>query len=273
MSHGGTLTVGLAVAAGLAALAMAGPWLAPHDPQAITGPALASPSDAHWLGTNVAGQDVASRLLAGARVSLVTALLAAAAATAAGVALGATAGLLRGWVDTAAMRTVDFFLAVPGLPLMILVAALVGPSRPTIVAVIALAGWPPIARIVRSQTLVVAQAGWVRAARGFGGARRYLLARHVIPALAPLIVAGFVNWAAVSLVLEAGLAFLGLGAPTAVSWGAVLQRSLADTAVYASGAWTWWVLPAGAAVTVAAVGLALVGVGLEPRANPRWARP
>lgn len=272
LSDNPSLAVGAGLTAALAVVAVAGPLLAAYDPRAVTGPALDAPSAAHLLGTNGAGQDIASRLLVGARLSLGTGLLAAAAATAAGVLVGAVAGLMRGWVDVVAMRTVDFFLAVPGLPLMILIAALVGPSRATLVAVIALAGWPPIARIVRSQTLSLSTRGFVDAARGFGAGRLYVIRRHLVPALGPLVAATFVNWAAVALVLEAGLAFLGLGDPTAVSWGAVLQQALTQDAVYSSAAWMWWVLPAGLAVTAAATGLAFVGVGLEPRSNPRWAR-
>lgn len=268
----GSMAIGAVITLVLAAVALVGPLVAPYDPQAAVGPSLAAPSAAHLLGTNDAGQDVASQLLVGARATLVTGMLAALAATVVGVLVGATAGLLRGWVDAVLMRIVDLFLAVPALPLMILVAALVGPSRPTIVVLIALAGWPPIARIIRGQTLTLATHGYVGAARGFGGARLYVIRRHLVPGLAPLAAATLVNWAAVALVLDAGLAFLGLGDPTAVSWGSVLQRALNQHAVYATGAWTWWVLPAGLAVTLAAIGLAFIGVGLEPRSNPRWSR-
>jgi len=266
------LWLGVGVTSALGLVTLVGPALAPHDPRAVVGPSLAAPSRAHLLGTTDSGQDVASQLLAGGRASLLTALAAATLAVGLGVAVGATAGLLRGWVDVVAMRVVDVFLAVPGLPLMILVAALAGPSRPVIVAVIALAGWPPIARVVRSRTLALGTRGFVGAARGFGGGRRYVIRRHLMPGLTPLVAATFVNWAAAAVVLEAGLAFLGLGDPTGVSWGSVLERALSQQAVYVTGAWMWWVLPAGLAVTLAAVGLAFIGVALEPVANPRWRR-
>lgn len=253
-------------------VALVAPVLAPYDPRDITGPSLAAPSSAHLLGTNDAGQDVLSQLLVGARASVLTGVVAAALATGLGVLIGATVGLVGGWVDIVALRGIDVLLALPGLPLMILVAALIGPSRTTIVAVIVLAAWPPIARIVRSQTLTLANRGYVGAARGFGAGRLYLVRRHVVAALTPLVVAMFVSWAATALVLEAGLAFLGLGDPTAVSWGLVLQRALDQDAVYVTGAWLWWVLPAGLLITVTATGLAYLGVALEPGANPRWQR-
>lgn len=266
------MAAGAGITGALALLTIAGPALAPYDPRAVVGPSLAAPSGAHLLGTNDAGQDILSQLLAGGRVSLATGLMAAAIAVSAGVLVGAAAGLVRGWMDVVAMRTVDIFLAIPALPLVILIAALAGPSRPTIVAVIALAGWPPISRIIRSQTLILGGRGFVGAARGFGGGRLYIIRRHLVPGLAPLIAATFVNWVAAAVVLEGGLAFLGLGDPTAVSWGSVLERALGHAGTYATGAWTWWVLPVGLAITVSAIGLAFVGVALEPRSNPRWRR-
>ncbi|CAN5626461.1 ABC transporter permease [soil metagenome] len=266
------LWIGLGIVTALAFLVAVGPALAPYDPRAVTGPSLSAPSGAHLLGTNDAGQDIASQLLVGARSSLTTGFAAAALAALIGLSVGATAGLVQGRVDVVTMRIVDLFLALPGVPLMILVAALVGPSRPTIVAVIALAGWPPIARVVRGQTLVLSNRGFIAAARGLGAARLYIVRRHLAPGMSPLIMATFVSWASAAIVLDAGLAFLGLGDPTAVSWGSVLQRALGHSALYTTSAWTWWVLPAGVAVTVAALGLALVGFALEPHSNPRWRR-
>ena len=263
---------GGAIVAALVLVAAVGPAVAPYEPEAVVGPSLAAPSGDHLLGTTDAGQDVLSQLLAGARSSLVTALLAAAFATALGVLVGAAAGLAGGWVDVAAMRIVDVFLAVPALPAIILVAALAGPSGATVVVVIGLAGWPPIARVVRSASLRLARAGFVTAARGFGARRVYLVRRHLVPALGPLIAAGFVNWAAAAIVLQAGLAFLGLGDPTGVSWGSVLERALHYEGAYLTAAWTWWALPAGLAVTAAAVGLAFLGIALEPRSHPRSRR-
>lgn len=260
------------VAVGFGLIALAAPVLAPYDPNAVVGPSLLPPAAGHLLGTNDAGQDIASQLLVGARVSLMTGLLAASMAVGIGVAVGGTAGLAGGWFDAAAMRIVDVLLAVPALPLMILVGALAGPSRWVIVVVIGLAGWPPIARIVRSRTLTLALCGYIGAARGLGAGRTYLVRRHLVPGLGPIITASFVDWMAAAIVLEAGLAFLGLGDPTAVSWGSMLQRALAQDGIYVTAAWTWWVLPAGLAVTLAAMTLAFMGMALEPRMNPRLRR-
>ena len=264
--------IGAAIVGLLVLVALLAPLLAPFDPRAPVGPSLAGPSSAHLLGTNDAGQDILSQIVWGARSSSIVAVLSAFIAVAIGTAVGASAGLLGGWWDALAMRVVDVFLAVPVLPLLILIAALAGPSRGTVILVIGLAGWPPVARIIRSQTLTLAGRGYVEACRNFGSSRLYVIRRHLVPVLTPLAASNFVYWAATAVVLQAGLAFLGLNDPTEVSWGAILNRALAHEGIYFSSIWLWWVLPAGLAITLAALGLSFLGVGLEPRANPRWRR-
>jgi len=264
--------IGAAIVGLLVLVAALAPLLAPFDPKVPAGPSLAAPSATHLLGTNDAGQDILSQIIWGTRSSAIVAVLAAAIAVGVGLAVGATAGLLGGTTDVVAMRCVDVFLAVPGLPLLILIAALAGPSRATVILVIGATGWPPVARVVRSQTLTLRGRGYVAAARGFGSGRIYVLRRHLVPVLTPLATANFVYWAATAVVLQAGLAFLGLNDPTEVSWGSILNRALAHQGIYFSSVWLWWVLPAGLAITLAALGLSFLGVGLEPRANPRWRR-
>lgn len=268
----GVLWVGTAIVAGFALVAVFAGLLAPYDPQAIAGPSVASPGGDHLLGTNESGQDILSQLIWGARSSGVVALLSASLAVVVGVLVGATAGLARGLLDSVLMRVTDVFLAVPALPLLIVIVALAGPSRATVVVVIALAAWPSIARIVRSQTLAIGTRGYVRAARGFGGRAPYIIRRHVLPAIGPLVAANFVFWAATAILLQAGLAFLGLSDPTEVSWGSVLNRALDQQGVYLDAQWTWTVLPPGVAISLAALGLAFIGLGLEPRSNPRLER-
>ena len=264
------LVAGLVIVAFFAAVAVLGPLIAPHDPRELSGGAVESPSARHLLGTNDIGQDIFSEVVLGTRTSLGVAVPAAALAVAAGIVVGIGGGLRGGWVDAAAMRVVDGFLALPGLPLVILLAALAGPSRVALVLVIAMAGWPPMARILRGQALQLRQRGFVKVARGLGAPPRYVVRRHIVPAVAPTVVAGFVQWAATGIVLESGLAFLGLGDPAGVSWGAILNRALDYQGLYYSSLWVWWVVPAGLAITVSALGFTFVGVGLEPSFNPRW---
>lgn len=135
------------------------------------------------------------------------------------------------------MRAVDVFLAVPGLPLLILLVALVGPSRIAMVLAVASFSWPVITRIVRSQVLTLRSRGFVDAARGFGGGPWYLLRRHLAPSVGPLIGTNFIEVAGVAVFLDAGLAFLGLGDPTVPSWGLMLNRASNYPGLYFTDAW------------------------------------
>ena len=263
---GGALIAFVVLVAALA------PVIAPHDPRALSGDSLERPSVRHLLGTNDIGQDIFSQVVWGARTSLTVAVGAAALTILIGILVGIGAGLRGGIVDLVAMRMADVFLAVPTLPLLVLVAALAGPRRSNLVLAMGLMIWPVIARTVRSQTLSLRGRGFVRSARGFGGGPLYVMRRHLVPALGPIILAAFVNVAAVTVLLEASLSFLGLADPTTVSWGLVLHRALTQQALYFTSLWTWWVLPAGFAISLVVLGFTFLGVGLEPILNPRWRR-
>lgn len=263
---------GSTVLLALVLVALLAPLLSPYDPQAVAGDSLESPSAQHLLGTNNVGQDIFSQIIFGARSSLTVAVGAAALTMALGVAVGVTVGLVGGLADVVAMRVVDVFLAIPRLPMLVVVAALVGPSRANLVLVIGLMISPAIARVVRSQTLTLRQRGFVGSARGFGGGLVYVIRRHLVPTLNPLIVSAFINVAAVAVLLEASLAFLGLADPNSVSWGLIMNRALVQPGLYFTSVWTWWVVPAGLAITLAVLGFTFLGVGLEPVLNPRAGR-
>lgn len=264
--------VGAVIIAAVVLVALLAPWIAPYDPHALSGPSLQEPSAHHLLGTTDVGQDILSQLIWGARASLVVAIGAASLVVVVGTLVGVVPVLIGGVADRMVARIVVVLLALPALPLLVVIGALAGPRRSVVVVVIGLVGWPPFARILRSQTLSLRQRGYVASARGFGGGLWYVTRRHLVPALAPLMVVGFVNWSAAAIGIEAGLAFLGLGDVTAVSWGLMLNRALSTQGIYFSALWTWWVLPAGLAITVAVLGFTFVGVGLESRFNPRWSR-
>ncbi len=263
---------GAALLAALVAVALLAPVLAPYGPRAIAGQSLQPPSARHLLGTNNLGQDIFSQVIWGARISLAVAVGAAALAVTLGVVVGVSAGVIGGLVDVVVMRVVDVFLAVPRLPLLVLVAALAGARPANVILVIALITWPVAARVVRSQALSLRTRGFVHAARGFGGGLPYLMRRHLVPALGPLLLAEFVAIASNAILLEASLAFLGLADPTAVSWGLMLNKALVQPGLYFTPLWTWWVLPPGFAIALAVLGFAFLGVGLEPVLNPRWRR-
>lgn len=266
------LLAGSVIVALLVLVAVLAPWLAPHDPRAITGDSFERPSSEHLLGTNDAGADIFSRVIWGTRNSMVVAVAASALVLAIGIALGLTAGLRGGFLDTALMRLVDIFLALPVLPLLIFIAALAGPSRTLSILMIGLFGWPQTARIVRSQTLSLRTRGFVDCARGFGAGTLHVMRRHLAPALGPVIAANLTFVAGLAVSIEAGLSFIGLGDPGAVSWGAELNRALDNAQIYIGSLWLNWLLPPGLALTVAVLGFTFIGVGLEPRFNPRWSR-
>jgi peptide/nickel transport system permease protein len=266
------LLAGLTIVAALVVVGVLAPWIAPYNPVAITGDAFEGPSAHHLLGTNDAGADNFSRLVVGTRDTLVVTAGSTALILVVGLAVGLTAGLRGGLVDTALMRLVDLFLALPALPLLILIAALAGPSRSLSILMIGLFAWPHTARIVRSQTLSLRSRGFIGSARGFGARPLYVVRRHLVPSLGPVTAANLVYAAGTAVTVEAGLAFIGLGDPTTVSWGADLNRAVTNPQIYLGSLWLWWLLPAGLALTLAILGFTFIGVGLEPRFNPRWDR-
>lgn len=266
------LAVGVFLVALLVVVGLLAPWLAPYDPKAISGDAFESPSGRHLLGTNNAGSDLFSRLIVGTRTTLVVAGGASALILVIGIAVGLAAGLRGGLVDTLLMRLVDVFLALPVLPLLIFIAAMAEPSLTLSILMIGLFTWPQTARIVRSQTLSLRTRGFIDCARGFGGGPVYVMRRHLVPALGPVIAANLVYVAGLAVTVEAGLSFIGLGDPAAVSWGTELNRALEDPHIYLGSVWVWWLLPTGLALTLAVLGFTFIGVGLEPRLNPRWRR-
>lgn len=266
------LSVGAAVVTTLVAVALLAPYVAPYGPQEIAGNALERPSSRHLLGTNDAGADIFSQLLWGARATLSVAVGATTLVLVIGVALGLVAGLRRGLAETVVLRLIDIVLALPVIPLLIFIAALSGPSREVAIFTIGLLAWPQVARVVRSQALSLRARGYVHAARGFGAGPLFVMRRHMIPALGPIIAANLVYMAGLAVTVEAGLGFIGLADPSSVSWGGMLERALRHQALYVTPIWLWWLLPPGLAITVAVLGFTFMGVGLEPRFNPRWTR-
>jgi len=266
------LVVGSALLLLLVVVAVTAPLLTPYGPTEITARALEEPSARHWLGADVPGRDIFAQLVYGARASLTVALVAGSLAMVAAILFGVLPALLGGFADSVANRLVVFMLALPGLPLLVLIGALAGNRQGAVVLVIGLLGIAPNARILRSQALTLRERGFIAAAQGFGGGPLYVLRRHLVPGLGPLILVGFVNWAGLAIGIEAGLAFLGLGDPSGISWGLMLNRALSQDAIYFSAMWTWWVLPAGFAIALTVLGFTFVGVALEPTLNPRWLR-
>jgi ABC-type dipeptide/oligopeptide/nickel transport system permease subunit len=258
--------VALVVLAGLLA-----PWLAPFDP--ITGDLrnayLLGPGGRYLLGTDAQGRDVLSRVLYGARLSLSVGLISQAVAATLGVTLGLLSGYYGRWVDALVMRLADVTLAFPTLLLLIAVAAAVSPSLPMVFVVIGAVGWAGMARLVRSQVLVLKGSEYVLAARALGAPDQRVLLRHLLPNVRNQVIIAATLGIAGAIMAEAALSFVGLGAqPPTPSWGAMVAdgRDLLRVAPWVSFA-------PGLAIGLAVLGFNLVGDGLREALDPRRSRP
>ncbi len=243
--------IGLAILTIYIAIAVLAPVIAPYDPKARIGSPMEPPSPKHLLGTDELGRDILSLVIYGARISLLVGVLAATITMIIGTLIGILAGYFGRFIDDILMRITDLFLVIPGLPLIIVLAVVLGPSIWNIILVIALISWPTTARLVRSETLSLKERMFVNASRVAGASDFYILAKHIIPNVLPIISATMVLNVVNAIILEAGLSFLGLGDPTHISWGTMLYFAnrqgafLSDNPMY-----------------IIAPGLALVGIGL-----------
>lgn len=271
--------LGLAVLAALTGMAMLSPWLL-QDPEAMDLSALfAPPSAEHWLGTDELGRDVLARLAQGGRVSLAVAGATALLAAAIGTVLGLLAGYHGGKLDALLMRLTDGVMALPLLPLLIVLAAVdpaklgIPPERladegvaiARIVAIIALVGWTTVARLVRAQTLSVKARDYVRAATAIGAGPRRIMIRHILPNVAsPIVVAATLSVGNIVLI-ESALSFLGLGIrPPLASWGNMLTGAM--NVVWSAPAQALW---PGLAIFLTVLACNLAGDGLQRALDPR----
>lgn len=253
-------------------VAVFAPAIAPYRPFELSGRPLEAPNGSHLLGTNGVGQDVFSQVVEGSRSSLLIALFAGLGTLVVGTLIGLVSGWAGGRVDAVLMRLTDLVLALPRLPLLILMGVYLGPSLRNTAIVISVAFWPPTARIVRSQVLSLRNRTHLMAAVGFGAGTWHALRRHIVPEIGLILAASLVATAGRAVMLEAGLAFLGLGDPSRVSWGSILRDALNFNALFFTDAWQWWLLPPIIALSTFLLGLTLLGLTFEHRVNPRLAR-
>lgn len=266
--------LGAVLIAAFVVVAAFAPWLAPHSPthgdlSQITLSHVPGPSGGHWLGLDTQGRDELSRILYGARASLLIGIVSLAAGAGIGLLLGALAGGFGGWVDSVLMRLTDIMLAVPGLLFAIAVAALLGPSLKSVMIAIAVVNVPVFARLLRASMLGQREADYVLAARSLGVKQRTVVLRHVLPnSLAPVIVQGTLSLAT-AIIDAAGLAFLGLGSadPSVPEWG----RMLADTQQYLTSAPQLALFP-GIAIVLSVLGFNLLGDALREALDPKLRR-
>jgi peptide/nickel transport system permease protein len=259
--------IGLGVLGVFVFVAVFGSAIAPDNPDASSLDILGKPSTDHWLGTTEQGSDVFSQLLVGARVSIVVGFAAAAISAVLGAAVGLLGGYFGGWTDRILDALENWFLVIPTLPLMIVLARLLEPSLGVLIVVIGLTSWAGTGRIVRAQVLTLRERAFVERARALGASDSYIIRTHVLPNTLPLIFANTVLIVAVAILSEAALAFLGLGDPTRISWGTMLENAFSSGAPSA-GAW-WYVVPPGLCITLLVLSVSILGYLFEEYVNPR----
>jgi len=261
---------GIAVIVVMALAAIAAPWIAGDPLKIDLTNFLQKPSAAHWLGTDVQGRDIWSRLVYGARVSLTVGLISQGIALLLGVTLGLLAGYYGRWVDEVVMRLADVTLAFPTLLLLIAMVAAFQPSMGVVFATIGVVGWAGMARLVRGQVLVVRQLEYVQAIRALGAKDIRVMLQHVLPnVIAPVVIAATLGVAG-AIMAEAALSFLGLGVPPPTpSWGSMIADGR-DLDQLRRAPWTS-VFP-GMAIGAAVLGFNLLGDALRDALDPRQQR-
>jgi peptide/nickel transport system permease protein len=237
------------------------------DVTKATGDVLEPPSSEYWLGTDDAGRSVLALCIWGARISLLVGFLATAISMVIGTLVGLMAGYFEGWPARLLYRFTEWFLVLPFLLLALVMAAVLGRSLAVIVFVIGVTSWPSTALLIRSQTLSVKERPYLERARALGAGRWHQMTRHILPNVLPMVFANTTLTVSIAILTETTLSFLGLGDPTSVSWGSMLEDAF-DVGAMTTGAW-WFILPPGLCVVAVVLSFNLVGQALEETVNPR----
>lgn len=252
-------------------LMIVGPYLAPYDPSATNFAPNLTPSASHWLGTTSLGQDILSQLLTGARATMVVALVAGLVATLLAIAVGVAAGYLGGRADDGLSLLSNVFLAIPGLPLLIVIDSYL-PSQErsnafVIGLIISLTGWAWGARVLRAQTMSLRNRDFVEASRIIGESRTRIMVTEIAPNLLPVLASSLLFTILYAIGAYVTLAYVGLTSTSVWNWGTMLYWAQANNAPL-SNEWYWFV-PPGICIALVGTGLALVNFGIDEFINPR----
>ena len=262
--------LGLVVLGLFAFIALAAPLLASAEGLEVTkatGGVLEPPSSEYWLGTDDQGRSVLTLLIWGARISLFVGLAATVISMVIGTLVGLVSGYSSGWSAAVLFRLTEWFLVIPFLPLAIVLATVLGRSLFNIALVIGVTSWPSTALLIRSQTLSIKERAYIERARVLGAGRWHQIRKHVLPNVMPMVFANTTLTVAIAILAETTLSFLGLGDPTRVSWGSMLEDAFQVGAI-TTGAW-WFIVPPGVCVVLVVLAFTLVGQALEEVLNPR----
>jgi peptide/nickel transport system permease protein len=264
----GKARIGIVLLALFILMAVLAPLIAPHSPTSTDFTPYQNPSGSNWFGTTGNGQDVFSQIVYGARVSLLVGLVAGAVATLVAVTIGLVAGYRPGVVDEVLSFFTNLALVIPGLPLMIILAAYV-PNRSiwTIVLVVAFTSWATGARVVRSQATSIRERDFVSSSVFSGEGLFRIVFREILPNMTSLVAGSFFGAATAAVMAEASLEFLGLGNPNTVSWGTILYYAQQQNALL-TGQWVLVFAP-GLMIALLAVSFTLINFGVDALSNPR----
>ncbi len=252
-------------------IAMFGPVLTDYDPSSYgSGGVFEPPSKDHLLGTDDMGRDVLGALIAGTRISVLVGVLATLISMLVGTVVGLVSGFYGGKVDNFLMRFTDVFLVLPWLPLALVLTAILGASLWNIILVIGLTSWPGTARVVRSQTLSIKERQYVERARALGASSLYIMRKHALPNVFPLIFANTVLVSATAILSETTLSFLGMGDSSNPSWGMMLHYAF-ESGAASLGAY-WFLIPPGLCVVAIVLGFTFMGYAIDEILNPQLKR-
>jgi peptide/nickel transport system permease protein len=258
---------GASVVVAFILIGLLAPLIAPGNPAAVVGPQNLAPSAHHLLGTTGEGNDVFAQVVWGTRNSLLVGFLTGAAIAIIGVVLGLSAAFFGGWIDNALTLLMNIFLVIPGLPLLVVMAAFLPRTTLSVCFVLAIAGWAGSARVIRSQALSVVKRDYVAAATVIGERAPRIIFMEVLPSLSSLIASvlfGAIGYGIGSL---AALQFLGLGDLTTVSWGTILYWAQNNSSLL-QGTW-WQFIPAGACLALTCAAISMLNFAIDEVTNPR----
>lgn len=262
---------GLIIIAVFALLTLIGPWIAPWAPNYNAFAPNLHPSATHWLGTSNLGADIFSQLLNGARATMVVGFIAGLVATLLAVIVGIAAGYIGGGTDEGLSLAANVFLAIPGLPLLIVIDSYLPPSGRSntllIGVIISITGWAWGARVLRAQTMSVKKRDFVEAARVVGEGRLRIMFYEVLPNLVAIVASSFLFTMLYAIGTYVALAYLGVTSTSVWNWGTMLYWAQSSNAPL-TGAW-WWFVPPGLCIALVGTGLALMNFGVDEFINPR----
>ncbi len=258
--------IGLVVLIAILLVALFAESLAPYSPYAQTGAPFERPSAAHLLGTNDIGQDIFSELIYGARNSLMVGAISAGISLVIGILVGVLSGWFGGWLDRLLGKVTTFFMTIPFLPSVIILSTFSGGGIWSMSVILGLLSWTEIARVLRSSTMQLRQSYAIKLLRGMGASNLYILRRHVLPELLPLLLYRAVTRVKSGILAESTMSFLGLGNPVAKSWGSIIYYAQAKNALL-NGSWVWWIVPPGLCICAISMALMLIAYSLEGKGS------